>query len=228
MPVADREQEPGVKERLLSESALVIAVVTVAVFFTVGAGWFYDLSSPLRNTALFAWLFVVMIGLSFRVVHHADALAVKLGEPFGTLILTLSVISIEVVVIVAVMITGDNNPTLARDTMFSVTYLGVIVPLAVVGLILPSFTASRPGGEPSSTMAVFLILVCVALYGVFLLMQSSRQRMVMTGTTITMTSSSAPPAITPSCYWRTWCRSSCCLRSSRRSWTGESRRPVLR
>ncbi|MDH3550287.1 MAG: calcium:proton antiporter, partial [Gammaproteobacteria bacterium] len=120
MPVADREQEPGVKERLLSESALVIAVVTVAVFFTVGAGWFYDLSSPLRNTALFAWLFVVMIGLSFRVVHHADALAVKLGEPFGTLILTLSVISIEVVVIVAVMITGDNNPTLARDTMFSV------------------------------------------------------------------------------------------------------------
>ena len=191
-------------KRLLSEFALLVAVVTVAVFFTIGAGWFDDLSLPLRNTVIFAWLFAVMVGLSFRVVHHADALAVKLGEPFGTLILTLSVISIEVVVIVAVMITGDNNPTLARDTMFSVlmivlngmlgvalligglrhhqqeynlegttTYLGVIVPLAVVGLILPSFTVSRPGGEPSSTMAVFLILVCVALYGVFLLMQST-------------------------------------------------------
>jgi Ca2+:H+ antiporter len=194
-----------VKERLLSEFALVLAVITVAVFFTIGAGWFDDLSSPIRNTVLFAWLFVVMVSLSFRVVHHADALAIKLGEPYGTLILTLSVISIEVVVIVAVMITGDNNPTLARDTMFSVlmivlngmlgvalligglrhhqqdynlegatTYLSVIIPLAVLGLILPSFTVSRPGGEPSSTMAVFLILVCAALYGVFLLIQSTR------------------------------------------------------
>jgi len=44
------------------------------VFFTAGGGWLYDLLSPFRNALLFAWLFLVMLGLSFRVVHHADAL----------------------------------------------------------------------------------------------------------------------------------------------------------
>lgn len=188
-----------------SELALLIAVLTVVIFSTVGSAWQYDLSGTLRNVLLFTWLFVVMLALSFRVVHHADALAIKLGEPYGTLILTLAVISIEVVVIVAVMITGENNPALARDTMFSVlmivlngmlglalllgglrhhqqeynlqgagTYLGVITPLAVIGLIIPRFTESRPGGEASTVMAVFLILMSIALYGVFLLMQTTR------------------------------------------------------
>jgi Ca2+:H+ antiporter len=40
-------------------------------------------------------------------------LAVKLGEPYGTLILTLSVVSIEVVMICALMLSGSENPTLA-------------------------------------------------------------------------------------------------------------------
>jgi Ca2+:H+ antiporter len=54
------------------------------------------------------------------VVHHADSLAERLGEPYGTLILTLSVISIEVSLFGAIMLAGENEPTLARDTMFAV------------------------------------------------------------------------------------------------------------
>ena len=42
------------------------------------------------------------------------------GEPYGTLILTLSVIGLEVIMIATVMVTGENVPTMARDTMFAV------------------------------------------------------------------------------------------------------------
>ena len=67
------------------------------------------------------------------MVRHADGLAVRLGEPFGTLILTLAVISIEVVMISAVMVTGEENPALARDTMFAVL---MIVLNGMLGLTL--------------------------------------------------------------------------------------------
>lgn len=78
-------------------------------------------------------IFAFMLAAVFRVVHHAECLAVIFGEPYGTLILTLSVIGIEVALITAVMLNGDNNPTLARDTMFSVL---MIVMNGLVGLSL--------------------------------------------------------------------------------------------
>jgi Ca2+:H+ antiporter len=67
------------------------------------------------------------------VVRHADHLAARLGEPYGTLILTLSVTFIEVICISAVMLHGLNNPTLARDTLFAVI---MIVLNGMVGLSL--------------------------------------------------------------------------------------------
>lgn len=198
----DKQRPPGV---LRSEVALWLGAATTMLFMLYGKGWLADLSNQLQFTILFAWLFVVMLWLSFGVVRHADCLAIKLGEPYGTLILTISVISIEVIMIAAVMINGENNPTLARDTMFAVlmivlngmlgvtliiggfrhheqqynlqganTYLGIIIPLAVLGLILPRFTTSAPGGEPSPLMSVFLLIMSAGLYTVFLLIQTMR------------------------------------------------------
>jgi Ca2+:H+ antiporter len=74
-----------------------------------------------------------VLGSAFAVVRHAEHLAELMGEPYGTLILTLSVTSIEVVSIAAVMAHGDNNPTLARETLFAVT---MIVLNGMVGLSL--------------------------------------------------------------------------------------------
>lgn len=68
---------------------------------------------------VFAWIVGVMLWGTFAVVRHADELAERLGEPFGTLILTLSATAIEVAMISTVMLHGANNPTLARDTMFA-------------------------------------------------------------------------------------------------------------
>jgi Ca2+:H+ antiporter len=98
-----------------------------------GESWLGELSSDLQGAFLFAWIFGVMMWGSFGVVRHAEALAAKLGEPYGTLILTLSVITIEVALISAVMLTGSENPTLGRDMMFSVL---MIVLNGMVGLSL--------------------------------------------------------------------------------------------
>jgi len=112
---------------------LIAGAVSTALLFTVGAAWFEDPSQLIRSGLLFCWIFAVMLWCSFGVVRHADHLAHALGEPYGTLILTLSVITIEVALISAVMLTGTNDPTLARDTMFAVV---MIVLNGMVGLVL--------------------------------------------------------------------------------------------
>jgi Ca2+:H+ antiporter len=188
-----------------SELSLWFGAATAALFLVFGDTWLMDLSNPLWYGLLFAWLFVVMLWLAFGVVRHADSLAVILGEPYGTLILTVSVISIEVIMISAVMLTGANNPTLGRDTLFAVlmivlngmlgitlllgglrhreqsynlrgasTYLGVIIPLAGLGLILPRYMPAAPGGQVTTLAAVWLILVSVTLYGAFVWIQTLR------------------------------------------------------
>src|SRR5262249_29978672 len=73
----------------------------------------------------FAWLFAVILWSAIRVVRHADCLAIKFGEPYGTLILTLSAISIEVVMISTAMLHGENNPTLGRDAIFAVIMIAL-------------------------------------------------------------------------------------------------------
>ena len=62
---------------------------SVAAFLTFGAGWLDGLADPLLAGGLFAWLLGVIVWLAFGVVHEAEELAEMLGEPFGTLILTL-------------------------------------------------------------------------------------------------------------------------------------------
>lgn len=112
----------------------VWAGVAMVVFFSAGgSGWISAAAPPWLTSGLFAGVFAMMLWLAFGVVHHAECLAERLGEPFGTLILTLAVISIEVVMISALMLNAGPNPTLARDTMFSVL---MIVLNGMVGLTL--------------------------------------------------------------------------------------------
>jgi Ca2+:H+ antiporter len=114
---------------------LAIAWVTVTLFLLFGARWFADLSSPLRAAGLFLWLFAIILWCAFGVVEEADHLAELLGEPLGTLVLTLSIVIIEVALIGAVALSGEAVPTLGRDTMFAVL---MIVLNGVVGLALIS------------------------------------------------------------------------------------------
>jgi len=115
------------------ERFLLLSVLTTIAFYGFGDAMFSGLSSLYRLAMVFFWLFAVVLGSALAVVRHAEQLAVRLGEPYGTLILTLCVTSIEVVSITAIMLHGANNPTLARDTLFAVT---MIVLNGMVGLSL--------------------------------------------------------------------------------------------
>jgi Ca2+:H+ antiporter len=118
---------------LQQEWLLGAAFATTALFLLYGEKWLADLSNPLWFGFMLLWLFAVIMGSAFAVVHHAESLAVRLGEPLGTLVLTLSVIGIEVMMISAVMLTGEGKPALARDTMFGIV---MIVLNGMVGLSL--------------------------------------------------------------------------------------------
>jgi Ca2+:H+ antiporter len=119
---------------LRAEAVLPIAALTLLLFTIFGAQWeVAPAETPQQSILLFAWIFAVLVWASFGVVRHAEGLATIMGEPIGTIVLTLSVISIEVAMITAVTLTGEHNPTLARDTMFSVL---MIVLNALVGISL--------------------------------------------------------------------------------------------
>ena len=153
----------------------------------------------------FAWLFVVILWGAFGVVRHAEALAHRLGEPYGTLVLTLAVTVIEVAFIVSATLSGTGGETLARDTVFSVlmitvngltglclligglrygeqehnlqgtrSFLAVIVPVAVLTLILPVFTTTRPGPYLTFFQSLIIGTLVLILYGVFLVVQTGR------------------------------------------------------
>ena len=123
----------GIMERVRAELGLIAGIVSTVIFFTIGEPWVSNLDSSQNLIVLFAWLFGVMVWCAFGVVRHADALAEILGEPYGTLILTTAVISIEVTILATIMFSGDPNPTLPRETMFAIL---MIVLNGMVGTVL--------------------------------------------------------------------------------------------
>jgi len=194
-------------------SVIRAALRILFVFGTAGIFLLFDhqlLSpglGPATSIAVFVWLFTAVVIGALTVVANADELAVILGEPYGTLILTLSVGSIEIMTIGTVMLTGEENPALARDTMFSVVmivmngltglalilgglryheqgynfsgvtaYLGLIVVLSTLGMILPNYTTTTLGPTLSRGQQSFLIAMCLSLYAVFLIIQTTRHR----------------------------------------------------
>ena len=108
-----------------AEFPLLIGLATVAIFLVVGSRLDELTTHAVPLLGVFAWLFAVILWSAMCVVRHADCLAIKLGEPYGTLILTLSAISVEVVMISTAMLHGANNPTLGRDAIFAVIMIAL-------------------------------------------------------------------------------------------------------
>ena len=106
---------------------------TALAFLLGGDTLLAGLGNPAWLAIIFAWLFAAVLGSALAVVRHAEHLAERLGEPYGTLLLTLSVTFVEVSSIAAVMLHGANNPSLARDTLLAVV---MIILNGMVGMSL--------------------------------------------------------------------------------------------
>jgi Ca2+:H+ antiporter len=113
--------------RLLPSTTLVIALAGHGAAGHVGK-WPLATALPLMaaGVALVCWTV-------FETLEHAEVLAHHFGEPLGTLVLTLAVTAIEASVIVSLMLQGENNPTLARESVFSTV---MIVTTGVLGVSL--------------------------------------------------------------------------------------------
>jgi Ca2+:H+ antiporter len=77
--------------RFGEEWLLGISLATCAAFAVFGKILFAHLAEPLWFAVVFIWLFGVVLGSALAVVRHADHVAEILGEPYGTLVLTLAV-----------------------------------------------------------------------------------------------------------------------------------------
>lgn len=144
-----------------------------------------------------AALIGVIILVSMRVAHHAEILAAKVGDPYGTMILTLSAVAVEVLIL-AIIMQESSSPTLVRDTIYSAVMIdingilglaallgglkhgeqpynddsgktyGVMILTAMgISMIVPEFIPD----ESWHVYSAFTICAMIALYALFLKMQ---------------------------------------------------------
>ena len=177
------------------ETSLIFPVVALAVLLLWGSSQSLPVVIGINLLAL-----VGILSSAFSVVRHADVLAHRLGEPYGSLILSLSVVILEVSLISALMATGDAAPTLMRDTLYSIIMIvtgglvgfslllggqkfatqymnlfGIkqyLIALFPLAVIVLVFPMALPEGNFSTSQALLVALISAAMYGVFLLIQT--------------------------------------------------------
>lgn len=181
--------------RLLQERFLLIGLA-VAIAAFVGEESIAHMGQTIELIAAFA-LVAVIILVSTRIAHHAEILASKVGDPYGTMILTLSAVMVEVIIL-AIMMQANPEPTLVRDTIYAAVMLdingilglaallggirhgeqpyndnsgktyGVMILTAMgISMIVPEFVPKQHWQSYSA----FTIVAMIALYGLFLRMQ---------------------------------------------------------
>jgi Ca2+:H+ antiporter len=106
----------------MPRSAWIFPALAV-LFFAAATALGITFTPSAAGLAFAAALLVILFGTVFAAVHHAEAIAARIGEPFGTLLLTLSVTVIEVALIATIMLGEKPVPTLARDTVFAVVMI---------------------------------------------------------------------------------------------------------
>ncbi|MGP9339082.1 sodium-potassium/proton antiporter ChaA [Yersinia pestis] len=189
------QHDPGRSKSRHQEYSLILPILALVILNFWG------------NTSNFAAIIIInliaLVGIlssAFSVVRHADVLAHRLGEPYGSLILSLSVVVLEVSLISAMMATGDAAPALMRDTLYSIIMI-VIGGLVGVSLLLGGrkfatqhvnlvgikqylmaifplaiivlvLPSTLPGGNFTVAQSLVVAAISAAMYGVFLTIQT--------------------------------------------------------
>ena len=202
-PRRDAEPAPPASRLRIPGLPLWSVAVPIAALLTLALVWGRPLDIPLGLLEA-AVLFLAVL----TAIHHAEVVAHRVGEPYGTLVLAVAVTVIEVALIVSLMLAGGESAnTLARDTVFAAVMIvcnGVVglclvlgglrhgvlafrvegtspalaslAALAGLALVLPSFTTTTPGPTYSGSQLAFAGFASLALYGVFVFVQTVRHR----------------------------------------------------
>jgi Ca2+:H+ antiporter len=116
----------------MPRSAWIFPALSVLLFAGVTVLG-YNFAPSAIGVVFAAVLLVILFGTVFAAVHHAEVIAERIGEPYGTLLLTLAVTIIEVALIATIMLGEKTVTTLARDTVFAVV---MIVCNGLVGICI--------------------------------------------------------------------------------------------
>lgn len=140
---------------LKSEGNLLIALIVAATAIPLE----HSLVGSGQSMALIASIALigVIILVSLRVAHHAEVLAEKVGEPYGTMILTLSAVLVEVVIL-AIMLGHSHNPTLARDTIYSAVMLDINGIIGVAAILGGLKHGEQPYNDASGKTYIVMIM----------------------------------------------------------------------
>ena len=181
---------------LTREKLLVLALLSAVLAYSVEHWLLGSGQVTARVSAIL--LIAAIVCASMRVAHHAEVLAEKVGDPYGTMILTLAAVLVEVIIL-AIMMRNDASPTLVRDTIYSAVMLdinGILGLAALMGglkhgeqsynddsgrtygvMILTAMGISMvvPEFIPDAQWHIysaFTIVIMIVLYAVFLRMQT--------------------------------------------------------
>ncbi len=145
---------------LKDEKLLLIAIVAVAIAY------------PLEHMLLHSGQMVALVGAlllvgaiicaSMRVAHHAELLAHRVGDPYGTMILTLAAVLVEVVVL-AIMMSNEASPTLVRDTIYSAVMLDINGILGLAALLGGIKHGEQPYNDDSAKSYSVMILTAMGI-----------------------------------------------------------------
>ncbi len=116
--------------------------------------------------ALLLVCLAAIIGVAFRIAHHAEVLAMRLGEPYGTLVLTMAAVSVEVVIL-AVLLNGAPNPTLARNTVFAAVMFDINGILGLAAIVGGLKHGSSKYNVDSSNSFIAMLMVAIGV-GMFI------------------------------------------------------------
>lgn len=107
-------------------------------------------------------LIAAIICAAMRVAHHAELLAEKVGDPYGTMILTLSAVLVEVIIL-AIMMSHDHSPTLARDTIYAAVMLDMNGIIGLAALLGGLKHGEQPYNDDSSRSYGVMIITAVSI-----------------------------------------------------------------
>ena len=146
-------------KRLLREYPLFVSIITLAIIFPFE----HTLAHTLTGNILgFIIVFSVIIYAALNVAHHAEILAHKYGEPYGTLILTISAVLVEIVII-TIMMVHEQNIYLVRDTIYSAVMLDINGLLGVAAIVGGIKYGEQQYNVDSTNSYMSMILVAIGI-----------------------------------------------------------------
>jgi Ca2+:H+ antiporter len=149
---------PHTPRRLLArEWPLTVGAITVVVMLGAGSAVSSLLKTPALTLVVLLVVSAVMLLGALAIVRHAEILAHRLGEPRGTLLLTMTITGLEAAMVGLVMSSGEEKPALPRDTMYAVVML-VLNGFLGVSLLVGGIRHTEQAYNPQSANA-FLVMI---------------------------------------------------------------------